>query len=242
MKATKEQTELAEVQARLAWWRGRYGGRGRPIPEELWTAATAVADTVVLGEPKRSRAKRGPGGGALANTDRSWGLRRGVGGGLDTGARGGDGRGVAGAARLAPFARAGSLERRRIAGAVAEYCVYSTHWQTQRVSLHAALEVAKRALMRAEDFIEQQWTQQRGAAESASTWIASARSLMGGLQRSRAGAGRCCRRVGRGDTPCVDARRVGGETTPGRRAECWMPQANECMAFRCSRTCCSQQP
>ena len=25
MKATKEQTELAEVQARLAWWRGRYG-------------------------------------------------------------------------------------------------------------------------------------------------------------------------------------------------------------------------
>ncbi len=62
--------------------------------------------------------------------------------------------------------------------AVAEYCVHSTHWQTQRVGLHAALEVAKRALMRAEDFVEQQWTQQPGAAESASTWVASARSLM----------------------------------------------------------------
>src|SRR5690606_27052023 len=62
--------------------------------------------------------------------------------------------------------------------AVAEYYVHSTHWQTQRVGLNAALEVAKRALMRAEAFVEQQWTQQPGAAESASTWVASARSLM----------------------------------------------------------------
>jgi hypothetical protein len=39
-------TELAEVHKQLAWWRGRYGGRGRPIPEELWAGATEVAGTL----------------------------------------------------------------------------------------------------------------------------------------------------------------------------------------------------
>ncbi len=54
MKATKKQTELAEVQTRLAWWRRRYGGRGRPIPEELWTAATALADAVGVNATARA--------------------------------------------------------------------------------------------------------------------------------------------------------------------------------------------
>lgn len=62
--------------------------------------------------------------------------------------------------------------------AVADYCVHSTHWQTQRVGLHASLEVAKRALMQAEEFVEQQWTQLSVDLESASAAIASARSLM----------------------------------------------------------------
>ncbi len=34
---------LEKVRERLVRWRERYGGRGRPIPEELWAAAAAVA-------------------------------------------------------------------------------------------------------------------------------------------------------------------------------------------------------
>lgn len=54
MKVRTKQAELAEVQTRLAWWRGRYGGRGRPIPEELWAAATEVADTAGVNATARA--------------------------------------------------------------------------------------------------------------------------------------------------------------------------------------------
>ncbi len=35
--------QLGRVQKELSEWRGQYGGRGRPIPEELWCAAAEVA-------------------------------------------------------------------------------------------------------------------------------------------------------------------------------------------------------
>jgi hypothetical protein len=36
-------TRLDELKDRLTRWRGRYGGRGVPVPEELWAAAVEVA-------------------------------------------------------------------------------------------------------------------------------------------------------------------------------------------------------
>lgn len=39
----KRREQLGRVQKRLARWRARHGGRGRPIPEALWAAAAAVA-------------------------------------------------------------------------------------------------------------------------------------------------------------------------------------------------------
>jgi hypothetical protein len=41
--ARRRTERLEEVRWRLVRWRERHGGRGRPIPEELWTAAAAVA-------------------------------------------------------------------------------------------------------------------------------------------------------------------------------------------------------
>lgn len=38
--------QLEQVQKRLARWRARHGGRGRPIPDALWAAAATVASTV----------------------------------------------------------------------------------------------------------------------------------------------------------------------------------------------------
>jgi hypothetical protein len=39
----KKRVQLGRVQKRLARWRARHGGRGRPIPEALWAAAAEVA-------------------------------------------------------------------------------------------------------------------------------------------------------------------------------------------------------
>lgn len=41
--ARRSTERLAEVQERLVRWRERHGGPGRPIPEELWAEAAAVA-------------------------------------------------------------------------------------------------------------------------------------------------------------------------------------------------------
>lgn len=67
---------------------------------------------------------------------------------------------------------------------LAAYSVYSAHWQTQRVGLHAALEVAKRALQRAEEFVEQQCSEPSQAPESALAAIDAARSLVQGYVAS----------------------------------------------------------
>ena len=42
-KRVKQRARLAEVQQWLTSWRDEHGGRGRPIPEELWEAAADVA-------------------------------------------------------------------------------------------------------------------------------------------------------------------------------------------------------
>lgn len=41
--ARQSTDRLAEVRERLARWRERHGGPGRPIPEKLWAEAGAVA-------------------------------------------------------------------------------------------------------------------------------------------------------------------------------------------------------
>jgi len=43
-KRVMKRAQLAEVHEWLTSWRGRHGGRGRPIPEELWEAAAEVAE------------------------------------------------------------------------------------------------------------------------------------------------------------------------------------------------------
>ena len=45
---------LSEVERRLTKWRRLHGGRGRPIPEELWAAAAGVA--AVAGVKQTARA------------------------------------------------------------------------------------------------------------------------------------------------------------------------------------------
>jgi hypothetical protein len=44
-KQEAKRLELAEVQQWLTSWREQHGGRGRPIPDELWEAAVDVAGT-----------------------------------------------------------------------------------------------------------------------------------------------------------------------------------------------------
>lgn len=41
--ARRSKERLTEVRERLFRWREVHGGRGRPIPEELWASAAAVA-------------------------------------------------------------------------------------------------------------------------------------------------------------------------------------------------------
>lgn len=43
MAETAAKLELGRVERKLSSWRERHGGRGRPIPEELWKAAAEVA-------------------------------------------------------------------------------------------------------------------------------------------------------------------------------------------------------
>lgn len=44
-KRETKRAGLAQVQQWLSSWREEFGGRGRPIPDELWDAAAAVAET-----------------------------------------------------------------------------------------------------------------------------------------------------------------------------------------------------
>jgi hypothetical protein len=41
--AQARRDQLGRVQTKLSRWRARYGKPGRPIPEELWSAAIAIA-------------------------------------------------------------------------------------------------------------------------------------------------------------------------------------------------------
>jgi hypothetical protein len=44
-KQETKRADLAQVQQWLSSWREEYGGRGRPIPEDLWEAAVEMAAT-----------------------------------------------------------------------------------------------------------------------------------------------------------------------------------------------------
>jgi hypothetical protein len=48
------QSRLPTVQRRLSEWRERHGGRGRPIPAELWDAAVTVARTEGVSQTARA--------------------------------------------------------------------------------------------------------------------------------------------------------------------------------------------
>jgi hypothetical protein len=50
----KSGEKLGRVQRKLAQWRGQYGGRGRPIPEEVWSAAVEVAAVEGVGATARA--------------------------------------------------------------------------------------------------------------------------------------------------------------------------------------------
>lgn len=43
MTTNEDSKELSKLRGRLSRWRSRHGGRGRPIPEALWSAAVDVA-------------------------------------------------------------------------------------------------------------------------------------------------------------------------------------------------------
>jgi len=45
--------ELGKVEKRLSRWRQRHGGRGRPIPQELWVAAAEAAALAGVGTTAR---------------------------------------------------------------------------------------------------------------------------------------------------------------------------------------------
>lgn len=45
--------ELGRVERQLSSWRERHGGRGRPIPQELWAAAAEVAAVAGVKETAR---------------------------------------------------------------------------------------------------------------------------------------------------------------------------------------------
>lgn len=48
------QSRLPTVSRRLSEWRERHGGRGRPIPVELWDAAVAIARTDGVAQTARA--------------------------------------------------------------------------------------------------------------------------------------------------------------------------------------------
>jgi hypothetical protein len=52
-KQTTAAVELGRVRRKLSSWRERHGGRGRPIPEELWRAAVDVASIAGVSETAR---------------------------------------------------------------------------------------------------------------------------------------------------------------------------------------------
>jgi hypothetical protein len=43
MEQARTTVELGRVEKKLSKWRQRHGGRGRPIPQDLWAAAAEVA-------------------------------------------------------------------------------------------------------------------------------------------------------------------------------------------------------
>jgi len=53
-QAQTESRHLAGAQHRLERWRQRHGGRGRPIPEEFWAEAVALARVVGVGAAARA--------------------------------------------------------------------------------------------------------------------------------------------------------------------------------------------
>jgi hypothetical protein len=50
---TTAAAQLGRVQKKLSSWRERHGGRGRPIPEELWRAVVDVAAIAGVSETAR---------------------------------------------------------------------------------------------------------------------------------------------------------------------------------------------
>jgi hypothetical protein len=53
MAQTTATAELGRVEKKLSSWRERHGGRGRPIPEQLWRAAADVAALAGVTETAR---------------------------------------------------------------------------------------------------------------------------------------------------------------------------------------------
>ena len=53
MARTTATVELCRVEKRVSRWRARHGGRGRRIPEELWSAAAEVAAVAGVNETAR---------------------------------------------------------------------------------------------------------------------------------------------------------------------------------------------
>lgn len=53
MAQTTAMVELGRVERKLSRWRERHGGRGRAIPEELWSAAAGVAAVAGVSETAR---------------------------------------------------------------------------------------------------------------------------------------------------------------------------------------------
>jgi hypothetical protein len=51
---TAGRSRLPTVRRRLSEWRERHGGRGRPIPAELWDAAVAIARTDGVAQTARA--------------------------------------------------------------------------------------------------------------------------------------------------------------------------------------------
>jgi len=53
MERTTATVGLGRVERKLCSWRERYGGRGRPIPQELWAEAAEVAAVAGVNETAR---------------------------------------------------------------------------------------------------------------------------------------------------------------------------------------------
>ena len=66
-KRVMKRAQFAEVHEWLTSWRGRHGGRRRPIPDELWVVAAEVAE--VEGISTTARAGVGPHAACPAHAD-----------------------------------------------------------------------------------------------------------------------------------------------------------------------------